>query len=396
MRVLQLMNRIPWPLNDGGSIGYYNFTKGYADAGCEVTVMSFNTSKHYVANLSNELLNIAKWIQVPIQNEVTIGQAFSNLFTNESYHAIRFKDSGFANELAKLLLENEFDIVVVESIFMMWYESVIRKCSKAKIVLRQHNVEHLIWQRIAANERNIIKRKYLLLQASRLKQFEEKYIKKADAILAITENDAAIFKQLRFDKPIHIAPLGIEMSRYENNEILTKANTFFHLGSMEWQPNIEGVNWLLENVWTQVVMHFPQVQLHLAGRKLNNDFTLPYTTQVTIDGEVKDAISYMHQYQIMLVPIFSGSGIRVKIIEGMAAGKTIITTSLGAQGIPYTHGKNVLIANTAHEFYQCIAQVLNNNELCNVIGKEAQLLAERAFNQANIIKDVMAFYQNLK
>lgn len=396
MRILQLVNRVPWPLIDGGSIAYYRFIYGYHQQGCQVSVLAFNTSKHFVAELPHELTSIANWQLVPLDNKVTIGQAFLNLLGNQSYHMQRFYSIAYERKLIGLLQHQQFDTIVCETIFMAQYIDVIRKYSKAKIVLRQHNVEHQIWQTMAATETNWFKKWYYQLLATRLKKAEQAILNKADGVASMTQNDSLVFKQMGCILPIHNAPLGIDDTYLKRDTQIKPASfSFFHIGSMEWQPNKEGVNWLLKNVWPQVVAYNPEAQLHLAGRKLSAQANLPFTQQVIVDGEVNDAYAYMEQYQIMLVPLFSGSGIRVKIVEGMALGKVIVSTSLGAQGIPYTHGQNIMIADTADEFYQCMVQLINNQELCNVISKQARSLALEAFSQSKIITDTIAFYQNL-
>ncbi|MCU0440875.1 MAG: glycosyltransferase family 4 protein [Bacteroidia bacterium] len=396
MRILQLMNRVPWPLIDGGSIMYYQYLNGYQRSNCDVSVIALNTSKHYVNELPVALTNIADWHLVAHQNDVTIGQAFLNLFSGKSYHMERFYSKPFEEKLISILQETTFDTVVCETIYMAQYIDTIRKYSKAKIVLRQHNVEHQIWKTLAINESNLIKKGYYQLLASRLKKAETTLINAADGLSTVTQNDSIVFAQMGCKIPMHVGPLGID------NEVIQRIPksdpipfSCFHIGSMEWQPNIDGVTWLLKNVWPKVVANNQNAQLHLAGRKLNAQTYLPFTQQVFVDGEVDDAHAYMQQHQIMLVPLFSGSGIRVKIVEGMALGKVIISTSLGAQGIPYTHGQNIMIADTADEFYQCIVQLMNNQELCNVISKQARQLAAEEFSQSKIIADAIAFYQNL-
>lgn len=396
MRILQLMNRVPWPLTDGGSIMYYQYLNGYHRANCNVSVIALNTSKHYVNQLPPTLTNIADWHLVNHKNDVTIGQAFLNLLSAKSYHMQRFYSKQFEEKLISLLQQNVFDIVVCETVFMAQYIPVIRKYSKAKIVLRQHNVEHQIWKTLALNESNFLKKGYYQLLANRLQKAETTLINAADGLSTVTQNDSIVFAQMGCKLPMHVGPLGV------SDEVIQKPLTqnpipfsFFHIGSMEWQPNKDGVSWLLKNVWPKVVAHNQNAQLHLAGRKLHSQTYLPFTQQVFVDGEVEDAQAYMEQYQIMLVPLFSGSGIRVKIVEGMALGKVIISTSLGAQGIPYTHGQNIMIADTVDEFYQCIVQLANNQELFSVISKQARKLAVEEFSQSKIIADVIAFYQRL-
>lgn len=396
MRILQLMNRVPWPLKDGGSIMYYNYIKGYKNAGCDVTVVAFNTTKHFVQELPAELTSLAKIHTVKLDNQVKPIPALLNLFSSESYHVARFVSGEYQQLLIDLLSQNTYDVIVCESIFMATCMDVVRSNSNALLVLRQHNVEHEIWQTLANGEANMIKKWYLHLLARRLQTFEQNILPVFDVLTTVTQNDKVVFEQMGFTKPIHVAPLGIDCIKSETEP---KPQSLFHIGSMEWEPNKEAITWFLDRVWPRVFAQFPEASLHLAGRKLTNQFPLSFSDGVTIEGEVENAEQFMLSNQIMIVPLFSGSGIRVKILEGMAAGKAIVSTSLGAQGIHYTDGKNILIANTANEFYQCLEQLLNNPLLCKTLGNEAQKLIETEYSNTKVINEVLDFYKaeiNLK
>jgi glycosyltransferase involved in cell wall biosynthesis len=396
MRILQLINRVPWPLKDGGSIMYYNYIKGYKDAGCDVTIAAFNTTKHYVEHIPAELTSIARIHTVNLDNRVKVVPAFLNLFSSNSYNIERFISKEFEQLLIGLLSKNSYDIIVCESLFMAAYTNTLRSNSNALIVLRQHNVEHEIWQTLANGESNFIKKWYLNLLANRLKKYEQNILPAFDALSVVTQNDKYVFEQMGFTKSIHIAPLGIDLIK-SNTE--PKPQSLFHIGSMEWEPNKEAITWFVDSVWPKVHQQFPQASLQLAGRKLTQQFPLSYSQGITIKGEVDDAIQFMLNNQIMIVPLLSGSGIRVKILEGMAAGKAIISTTLGAQGIQYTNGKNILIANTENEFYQCVEQLLNNPLLCKTLGAEAQKLIEKEYSNTKVIGEVLNFYKeqiNLK
>ena len=171
MRILQLINRFPWPLKDGGALGYYNFLKGYHDAGCELTCAILNTSKHFVdfEKLPNEVKELADFRLSYIDNKIKPIEALRNLlFSKESYHVVRFISKEFEQLFVNLCKEKQFDVVVFESIFMAPYLNIIRENTKATCVLRAHNVEYEIWQSLAEIENNPIKKFYLNILSNRL------------------------------------------------------------------------------------------------------------------------------------------------------------------------------------------------------------------------------------
>src|SRR6478752_3255321 len=173
MRILQLINRVPWPLKDGGSIMYYQYIKGYAEAGCDVSVAALNTTKHYVETIPDELTSIANFHTVKVDNRVKPIPALLNLFSNKSYNVQRFISHDFEKLLTDLLTRHTYDVIVCEIIFMAEYIDVLRKHSNALVVLRQHNVEYRIWETLAQGATNPIKKWYLNLLAKRLEKYEQ-------------------------------------------------------------------------------------------------------------------------------------------------------------------------------------------------------------------------------
>jgi hypothetical protein len=174
----------------------YNFTKGYHDAGVDLTLAVLNTSKHFVEldNLPIEVRELADIHLSYIDNRINPVDALKNLlFSKESYHVVRFISQDFERLLEKLCREKEFDVIVFESVFVAPYLDVVRKYSQAKCILRQYNVEYEIWQSLADIEKNPIKKWYLEVLSRRLKSFEVAQLNKFDGLTCVTQQDANVF-----------------------------------------------------------------------------------------------------------------------------------------------------------------------------------------------------------
>ena len=395
MKILQIINRVPWPLKDGGSIGYYNYIKGYHDAGCEVTVAALNTSKHFVDMnlLPDEVKKIADWRTSFIDNKVKPIDAFLNLFSNKSYHIERFVSTDFKLLLTNLLQEKKFDIITFESLFVASYFDVVANNSDAFFVLRQHNVEHKIWETLARDEKSLFKKAYLNLLTIRLKDFEISQLNKFDALTTVTQNDADDFIKLGCTKPIYSSPTGIDISRLKADDSNLEFNSLFHIGSMEWMPNQQAVLWFIKNVWNTITEKFPELKFYLAGRGMPDAFKQLQDKNLIINGEVEDAVRFIQSKQIMIVPLFSGSGIRIKILEAMALGKAIISTSLGAQGIEVENGKHLIIADTSEQFIEAISKLVLDSNLTKELGNNARKLIEEKYNNTKVIERLLKFYE---
>ncbi len=398
MRILQIMHRVPWPLKDGGALGFYNYTKGYHHAGVDVTVCALNTNKHHVNmdTLPQEVKSLADWRTSDIQTDVRVLPAFLNLFSGSSYNIDRFYSVAFEKLIQKTLNEKEFDVVVFEGIFVAPYLALVRLHSKAICVLREHNVEYRIWETLAQNSKQFLKRTYLNLLSRRMKKVELGYLNRFDALTTVTEEDAAQFKKEGCSRPVFVSPFGIDMERLIPNHANLETGSVFHLGSMEWQPNQQAMEWFLQDVWSKVTEAFPLAHLYLAGRGMPDSFNRYKSSSISIVGEVENAVSFMQQKQIMVVPLFAGSGIRVKILEGMALGKAIVSTPLGAQGIAVNNGEHLLLAQNAEEFASAIVSLLRNPQKLQSMQLAAQKLAKDFYDNTKVIERVLSFYNDLR
>lgn len=400
MKILQLCLRVPLPPYDGATIAMYNLAESLTLNGAEVKMLSFNTKKHFtdVSTIDASLLEKYKLETVYLDASVKISGAIKNLFRkNESYNIIRFDSAAFHNKLIEILQSQSFDIIQFEGLFLSPYLETARKYSKAKMILRAHNVEWLIWKRLADASAHPIKKKYLSFLASRLRQYEKNMVNKFDAIVALTPEDKKLLHDEGCTIPVEIAPVGLNTQRFDDVKPLDQVQhiSVFHLGSMDWLPNIEAVNWFLKKVWPIIIAKTDCIQLHLAGKNMADEYFRIQLKNVFVEGEIKDAKKFMSDKTIMIVPLLSGGGMRVKIVEGLAAGKVIVSTSIGAEGIACTHGENILIANTAEEFANTILSCLNNTALLNKISANAQLLARNVYDNSQIGKHVAAFYNTL-
>lgn len=397
MKILQLCKKFPYPLNDGESIAVSYLSMALNDLGCEVTLLCMNTSKHYTDtnNLPNEYNFYKNIIVTEIDNSLNAVDAFKNLFSRDSYHVSRFVCDEYKEKLINLLMTEEYDIVQLETLYLAPYIDVIREYSTALITMRAHNVEHEIWERISDNTKFLPKRWYLRYLTKKLKRFELDMLKEYDYLVAVSQKDLQNFKQMGYANGAMASPIGINVSRYESNDINVEDLSLSFIGSLDWLPNSEGVDWFLENVWGQVNTLFPDLVFEIAGRNQPIRYSKLHYNNVKIIGEVDSAVSFINKHPIMIVPLLSGSGMRVKILEGMALGRIIITTSLGLEGIHAEHKKHVLIADTPKEFVECIQYCYDNKKMLNLMSQNAFTFVSRYFDYQKNARDIKELYTDI-
>lgn len=391
MKILQITKKFPYPVKDGEVIGIINLTIGFAGLGHEVTTLSLNTKKHYFdpAKLPAPIQKIAKFIAVDIDTTLNPVDAFLNLFTSRSYNIERFYSKEFEHKIAEVLSTQSFDLVLLEGIYLMRYIDVIRKNTKTKVLLRPQNVEFVIWERLYANETNPLKKMYLKLLASRMKKFELENINRADIMIPVSATDMDIFLKYGCRLPHTSIPTGYVFDSLP--AIGAEENAVAFIGGMDWMPNYEGVMWFIELVWPKVLAVIPDAKFYLAGRNFPENVRNLKVPGLVIVGEVEDAVQFISSKSISIVPLFAGSGMRVKIVEAMALGRAIVSTGIGAESLAYTNGKDILIADDAPAFSDAVIRILRNNLYRNELGTNAQQLILNKYDNRKISEAILNF-----
>jgi len=390
-KILIVTNRIPYPLNDGGNIAVHAMIEGYHKAGIEVFLFSMNTSRHYIP--IEELPSLFQAIRVDtfdIDTDIKIVPSLKNfLLSKQPQQADRFFDKAFEKKLLVAIDSFEPDIIQLESIYLSVYIPAIRQQSPAIIASRLHNIEHQIWERLAAVTSNTFKRFYLKDLSARIKRFESQAWKQADVLVAITEADATVIKESGITTPIHVAPLGINNDKIVYN-LAQERWVGYHIGAMDWLPNAEAISWFLENVWKEIHKALPDFEFHFAGRNMPASFKKYEGDGVLCAGEVADAKTFISDKKILLVPLQAGSGIRVKVMEAIAAEKLVVSTSVGVQGIvglqPNHH---FLLAETPADFVTQLQFVFENLERAEKIAKDGAAYIKTNFCQNSITQDLL-------
>ncbi|MEZ4798329.1 MAG: glycosyltransferase family 4 protein [Flavobacteriales bacterium] len=374
-----------------------NISQGLMDAGHKVRILTIYTHKHDFMPeiMSEEYLNATNIEGVYVDTKLNVVDAYSSILTSDSYNVSRFFSTDFDIKLTRILKNETFDVIHLESLFMTPYIGTIRRFTNASIVLRAHNLEFVIWEKIAKGSGNILKKLYLTYLSKKLKKYELKIMNEVAGVASISDEDKKRFQSLGVHTPIINIPFGIDYHNYQIQETGEPELALFHLGSMDWSPNQEGIAWFLNEIWPKVHANKPSLKLYLAGRNMPEYFTRGNWPNVYVIGEVEDAKAFMQSKSIMIVPLLSAGGVRVKIIEGLALGKAIISTSIGAEGIDCNHDEQMLIADSVGEWVKGINRLLEEPGLLKKLG-EAGKNHTKKFDNSAIITDLVDFYKSLK
>ena len=393
MNILQLCKKFPFPLKEGEAIAVYYLSRGLVEQGCTVDLLVMNTSKHPYAQ-SEWPLEFAHYREVQaveVDNRLSLGGALNNLFSRASYHVSRFDTPEFAAALTALLEKKQYDAILLETLYLAPYIPLIRSKSKAVVVMRSHNVEFSIWERITAHTRSALKRRYLHYLTQKLRRFEIEQLKNYDLLASVSEYDLQVFKALGYSGYQLVAPIGLDIEAYAMKTLDKKEPLKLgFIGSLDWMPNQEGLQWFLQKVWPLLQRRFPTLVFDIAGRNAPEGFLREKIPGVKFLGEVPNAADFVAAHPISLAPLRSGSGLKVKVLEAMALGRVVLGTSIALEGIPAQDGRQVLLANTPEDFVRQVSFLLEKPELAARLGTAARDLIQSAFDYRDVARKMIS------
>ena len=302
-----------------------------------------------------------------IDTQVRFTAALPYLFKGGSYNVDRFYNIQLEQKIIATLKQEHFDCVLLESLFVTPYLASLRAHFSGKIIVRTHNVESDIWNDLAANTKNPFKRFVLRKLARNLRSYEINTLNQVDGILPITAED-----QLRFEKlKIRTAACTIPVAMDVRPTLKVGQGNLFHLGAMDWGPNIDAVNCLLR-LFPSIQQLIPSIQLYIAGKGAKSVLTGSFPEGVHIHDFVNNLPLFMETAGILAAPIKSGSGVRIKILEAMSYGIPVVSTPKGALGIDYHSSTCMLVAESDEEFVQACVRLASSHALRSQIGESGQ------------------------
>jgi glycosyltransferase involved in cell wall biosynthesis len=308
-------------------------------------------------------------------------KALGSLFRKKiPYNLERFYTAQGEAFCEQLINQHQPDLIVIDGVQLLPYLDFLSS-KKIKLIYRSHNCEFKLWEERARQCKDPVKRIYLRILAAQMKLFEQKALKKIDGVLWISDKDRIEMNQDNLFGKQMIYPFTLPLPPLNPGRIVQeKYSVFFHIGSMDWEPNIEGINWFLQKVWARINMLHQGLLFKIAGKNMPQKLQHLQLKGFENYGEVADAHQFMNEADVMIVPLFSGSGIRVKIIEAMAMGIPVISTYKGVEGIDGTAGLHWLQADSQDSFLEKIAFVCNHPKEVKEIAMAGRELVEKLFS----------------
>lgn len=366
-KVLILSNKIPYPAEDGSSIAMARLLEALIEQGnMDLWYFAINPDKHKKSpEVFTQQAPSVHFTFFDANTSPSLLGALGNLIEGSPYHVSRFYLPPVIKELS-VFKDQFFHTIIIEGAFMGKYLTLAQQKAK-RVILRAHNVEWVIWDRLAQNEPNTLKRVYLKLQSQRLQRFETHISQQVNAIWTISPKDSIWFKSLNpkvgfFPNTVlpQTAPSSIEPFKCH------------HLGALDWAPNVQGIQWFLAKVWPIVLKRMPQAEFHIAGNNPPDELDFTSYPNVFFHGRVEDANVFREANGISIVPLLAGSGMRIKILELAAQGIPMVSTSIGAEGIFEPSEENYFIQSDPERMAEVLATLMEHPHQSSELGRKTQ------------------------
>lgn len=366
MDILFLTNLLPYPRDSGGKINTYTKLSVLSKAGHNIDLVCFTEQKEARKTAATELNQLCRSVN-QIYHRLTTADyktymmfiAAKSLLSPYSFGLYKFRSREMARVVSRLCGQRRYDCVYFDHLQLCVYDQYIRKGQPAvKKVLDAHNCEALLMRRNADVARGLIQKAFLRLESRKLGRFEGRMLKKMDVTIVLSPADYAQLRKQSGGEFNHvIIPTGIpDQGRKEIRELREGTLNLLFLGTLTWEPNNQGLIWFLRNVMPRLLAEKRKFTLYVVGKGPSTEVQnlARQYKNVIITGYVESVDAYFDKCDCMIVPLFVGSGLRVKLIEGFSRGMPSVSTTIGAEGLEAEDCKNILFANTPEEFQKAI------------------------------------------
>lgn len=376
--LLLLDEEFSYPLNSGKRLRTYNLMRALA-VYFNITYLAYGDPSSVEFQKMKALgLNP---IAVPPPDRRQHGwkfywRLFANLFSKYPYIVSSHYTRRFQRRVYQALEEKHFDVVICE-----WtpYACFVRNITSVRKYINSHNIEADIWKRYEQQEKNIPRRLFIALQRAKVEWFETRCYHWVDGATAVSEEDAACIRNLGVPYPVGMVENGVDVDFFDGATDGDPNNIVFS-GSMDWRPNQDAVTWFSSEILPAIQERCSGATFTIVGRKPSKRIqALESLRGVTVTGTVDDVRPYIRRAGVMVVPLRIGGGSRLKILEGMAMRKPVVSTTVGAEGLRVADGANILLADEVDSFASAVVRCLNDAALRSRLGQCGRDLVEQEY-----------------
>lgn len=383
MHILWLKTELLHPVDKGGRIRTYQTLKALKERH-RITYLSLDDGSAAPDARKRASEYCHELITVPFAQPAKGTASFfldlaANLFDRLPYAVAKYRSAAMRDAIVRAVRDRGVDLVVCDFLFP---SPNVPDALGVPIVLFQHNVEAAIWERHANVAGNAVRRAYMQLQWRRMRAFERRESLRYDHVIAVSEADAATMRDWYGATRVSAVPTGTDVEFFRPSGLLhARPGELVFTGSMDWMPNEDGIDWFVRDVLPRIRRHVPHATLSIVGRHPTpRVLALADSGRVVVTGSVPDVRPYIERAAVFIVPLRVGGGTRLKIYEAMAMERAVVSTTIGAEGLPLRDGEEIVLADDADTFAAAVVSLLDDPGRAARIGDAAARRVRDAFS----------------
>ncbi len=376
MKILFIAPRLPVPVDTGAKIRTFNILKQLVKfAEVDLVCFSFNQNDNrYVKSLTD--INVSCHM-VPSKDISFIKKVWITAFYNIPFSVWKYYSYSMQEKIKELVAKNRYDAVHIDHIHMAHYG---KHLNVDTLCIDEHNVEYKILERCARVEDNIIKRQIFSSQAKKMMKFESQRLLEFSAAFTVSSDDAELIRKITLPSyKVYVVPNGVDTTFFNPTDIGFKniekePYSLIFTGSMDWLPNEDAVIYFCKEILPILWREEPKIKFYVVGKNPSESLRVQAgkDDRIIFTGRVDDIRDYVLRSPIFVVPLRIGGGTRLKILEAMAMERAVVSTTIGAEGISYTDGENIIIADSPEQFSKKILNLIESPDKITRIGKAAR------------------------
>ena len=395
LRLLLLTAKPPFPPIDGGRIAVYEPLRRVAARGHRITLLTFQPPGQDEVGLA-QLASLCRVESIPHDTRTRPLEMIRNLFSPLPYNVAKYRSPRMAQKLREALASEAFDVVHLEQVHMAGYHAITQGQWGIPTVLRQQNIESHLAERYWRTQTGL-RRAYARLLAARLRRYESAACAAMDRCLAITAEDAGRLRNLSPHARVVVIPAGVDVEAFRPSPQDEQPETVVFVGAMDWLPNADAVIWFCQEALPAIRQAFPAVQFYVVGKDPSPAVCrLAEGGAVHVTGFVADVRDHLARATVFVVPLRVGGGMRLKLLQALAMAKPSVSTTIGAEGIAVAHGQEILLADDAAAFAQCVIDLLRDPGLRVRLGENGRRLVETRYSWEATTDMLEAAYQEVR
>lgn len=394
MRILVVCTRSPWPLIEGRALRTYNLVREAARSH-DVCLCTYVQSEAEAQGIDHLRSFCAEVHAVPLymDNKVQAiaADVLTDVFSSAPIMALKYRTAAMRHLLASVIPRFHPEVVHLD---MLHLGEIIPLLRGLPVVVVEHNVETALLNRRVANESNLLRRQYLARQAAKLEKYETRICRAANEIVAVSDVDAELIGRMAPDTPVTVVPNGVDVEYFAPGSRPADAASMVYVGGLSWFPNFDAIDFFTKEVLDRITASEPCASLTVIGQVPSERMLEPWKNEsrVRFTGLVDDIRPAVAHAGVYVVPLRIGGGTRLKILDAMAMGKAVVSTSVGCEGLQVRSGEDLLIADGAEEFAQAVLRVMKHPELARRLGAAGRACVERNYRWSAIAQRMEAVY----